>query len=172
MTNKDFFISTWQSEMQSTLNAIKALPPDTDKWIYKCDEKARSASDILGHMLPHAEVMTNATETFIADEHTKPHHFVNTEDTVAYFEKWANAAIEKLTAMDEATWNEKTIDFNVDGSTYYQMPMNKLCWMLMFDIIHHRGQLSTYYRHMGVRNPNIYGPTAEDIEAMMAAEKN
>ncbi len=45
-------------------------------------------------------------------------------------------------------------------------------WMFMFDIIHHRGQLSTYYRHMGVRNPQIYGPTAEDMEAMMAVRQN
>ena len=46
--------------------------------------------------------------------------------------------------------------------------MSAMYWMMMFDIIHHRGQLSTYYRQMGVRNPSIYGPTAEDIEPMMA----
>ena len=48
--------------------------------------------------------------------------------------------------------------------------MSNLFWTLMFDIIHHRGQLSTYYRTMGVRNPQIYGPTAEDMEAMLAGK--
>jgi uncharacterized damage-inducible protein DinB len=42
-------------------------------------------------------------------------------------------------------------------------------WGFLFDTVHHRGQLSTYYRQMGVRNPSIYGPTAETIEEMMAA---
>ena len=169
MTIKEFFILTWQGEMQTTLNAIKGLPDDTSKWVYKCNEKSRSTSDILGHILPHAEVMSNATETFIADEHSKPTQFSSKEDATAYFKKWATLAAEKLSAMDEKTWDEKIVDFQVDGNSFFKLPMTKFCWMILFDIIHHRGQLSTYYRQMGVRNPNIYGPTAEDIEAMMAA---
>ena len=38
----------------------------------------------------------------------------------------------------------------------------------MFDTVHHRGQLTTYYRPMGMPNPSIYGPTAETMEQMMA----
>jgi len=41
------------------------------------------------------------------------------------------------------------------------------CWMFMFDIIHHRGQLSTCYRPMEAVQPPIYGPTAEMVEEMM-----
>lgn len=48
--------------------------------------------------------------------------------------------------------------------------MSNMYWMFMFDIIHHHGQLSNYYRHMGVRNPQIYGPTAEYMEAMGATK--
>ncbi|MEP6948515.1 MAG: hypothetical protein ABI863_04550, partial [Ginsengibacter sp.] len=66
MTNKEFFIQNWQNEMKSTLSAINGLPSDVNKWTYKCDEKARCASAILGHMLPHAEAMCNLTETFIS----------------------------------------------------------------------------------------------------------
>jgi len=172
MTNKDFFVNTWQSEMKKTLAAVKGMPADTGKWSYKINEKARSAAAIVGHILPHAEVMSNATETFIADEHTTPLEFNSIEEAAAYWEKWAGSVIEKLNAMDESTWNEKIVDFRVDGKSFYQMPMSSLGWMMMFDIIHHRGQLTTYYRHMGVRNPSIYGPTAEDIEAMMAAQQN
>ena len=172
MTNKEFFIQTWQSEMQTTLNAIKGIPADKSKWNYRCHAKSRSTAEILSHMLRHAEVLSNATETFIADERTQYHQFGSVEDADAYFEKWASLATEKLQAMDDATWDEKIIDFQVDGASYYQFPMSRLGWMLVFDIVHHRGQLSTYYRQMGVRNPNIYGPTAEDVEAMMTAQSN
>jgi uncharacterized damage-inducible protein DinB len=46
--------------------------------------------------------------------------------------------------------------------------MRDMCWQLFFDVIHHRGQLSVYFRPMGIPNPSIYGPTAEMVEAMMA----
>jgi hypothetical protein len=51
MINKEFFIQTWQNEMQTTLNAIKGLPANKSKWDYKCNEKSRSAAGIIGHML-------------------------------------------------------------------------------------------------------------------------
>jgi uncharacterized damage-inducible protein DinB len=172
MTNKEFFIQTWQSEMKSTLNAIKGLPSDTGKWTYKCHEKARSAAELIGHMLPHAEVMAKATSSFIADEHRTPKKFTSVEEAAGYFEKWSDELIGKVSAMDEKTWNEQPVEFRVDGKKLYEFPMSATGWLLMKDIIHHRGQLSTYYRQMGVRNPSIYGPTAEDIEEMMAASKN
>ena len=62
------------------------------------------------------------------------------------------------------------VEFQLNGNKLFAYPMSAMFWMFMFDIIHHRGQLSTYYRHMGVRNPSIYGPTAEDMEEMMAAK--
>jgi hypothetical protein len=32
----------------------------------------------------------------------------------------------------------------------------------LFDIIHHRGQISTYLRAMGSTVPSIYGPSADE----------
>ena len=135
MTNKEFFVQTWRAEMKTTLNAIKSLPADNTKWNYRCHEKTRSAAELIGHILPHAEVMSNSTETGIADERTKPRQFSSAEDAAAYFEKWATSTAEKLEAMDDTAWDEKIIDFNVDGVTIYKLPIGKFCWMILFDII-------------------------------------
>ena len=35
-------------------------------------------------------------------------------------------------------------------------------WGFLFDIIHHRGQITTYLRAMGSTVPQIYGPTADE----------
>lgn len=168
MTNKDFFIQTWQAEMKRTLNAVTGLPGDMNKLSYKCDEKARSAADIIGHILPHAESLCNAADSFIAVEETGK-TYTSIEDAAAYFEKYATRLAEKLEAIDENTWEKQIVEFHLNGHLLFAYPMTNMYWMFMFDIIHHRGQLSTYYRHMGVRNPQIYGPTAEDME-MMAAQ--
>ena len=171
MTNKEFFIKMWKNEMAPTLSAIKGLPSDMSKLKYQHDEKGKKATELLSHFLGHAEVMNNAADTFIADEKTATTPFNTREEIAAYFEKNAASLIDKLSAVDDKTWNEKTISFCLDGRELFAYPMRDTFWMLMFDIIHHRGQLSTYYRQMGVRNPQIYGPTAEDIEAMNAGKK-
>ena len=168
MTNKEFFIQTWQAEMKRTLAAVKGLPADMSKLSYKCHEKARSAADIIGHILPHAESLCEATDSFVVAEHTGK-TFTSTDEAAAYFEKYATLLANKLEAVDDTTWDEKIVEFHINGNKLFAYPMTNIFWMFMFDIIHHRGQLSTYYRHMGVRNPSIYGPTAEDMEAMAAA---
>lgn len=168
MTNKEFFVQTWQAEMKRTAGAVRALPADMTKLDYKCDEKARSAADIIGHILPHAEALCNAANSFIVDEETgKTYNSI--EDAALFFEKYASQLVEKLNATDEITWNEQIFEFRLNGNKLFAYPMGTMFWTFMFDIIHHRGQLSTYYRHMGVRNPQIYGPTAEDMEAAAAA---
>ena len=171
MTNKEFFIQTWQSEMKSTLSAVKGLPTDMSKLSYQCDQKARTAEAILGHMLSHAEAINLATDSFIATE-IAGKTFKSIDEAAAYFEKNAQAVVEKLKKVDDKTWSDQIVEFHLDGNKLFEYPMMNMFWTIMFDMIHHRGQLSTYYRHMGVRNPQIYGPTAEDMEAMMAAAQN
>jgi uncharacterized damage-inducible protein DinB len=171
MTNKDFFMQTWQGEIKRTLSAVNGLPQDMSKLTYKCDDKARSAADLIGHLLPHAEALSNATKTFIASEGPSK-QFSSRDEAAQYFEKHANQLLENLKDIDEKTWEEQIVAFEINGNKLFEYPMSAMFWMFMFDIIHHRGQLSTYYRSMGVRNPSIYGPTAEDIEEMMAAASN
>jgi uncharacterized damage-inducible protein DinB len=167
MTNKEFFMQTWQGEMKRTLSAVKGLPQDMSKLDYKCNDKARSAADLIGHLLPHAEALSNATKTFVASEGPSK-KFNSKEEAAEYFEKHATQVLENLKDIDEKTWNDQIVAFEFNGNKLFEYPMSAMFWMFMFDIIHHRGQLSTYYRAMGVRNPSIYGPTAEDVEEMMA----
>jgi uncharacterized damage-inducible protein DinB len=168
MTNKEFFIQTWQNEMKPTLRAINGLPTDMSKLSYKCNEKARSAAEIIGHMLGHAEVLNDAVDSSIADEKSIHREFSTKQEAVAYFEENATSLVKKLHTISDNTWEDQIISFRLDGKELYTYPMINTFWTLLFDMIHHRGQLSTYYRNMGVRNPQIYGPTAEDMEAMLA----
>jgi uncharacterized damage-inducible protein DinB len=170
MTNKEFFIQTWLGEMPRTLSAINGLPPDMSKLSYQCNEKARSAAGLISHFLGHADVMNTSVESFVANEKSAVTEFASKEDAASYFEKNATSLVEKLKAIDDNKWETQIVDFQFDGNSLFAYPMSNTFWMLMFDIVHHRGQLSTYYRSMGVRNPSIYGPTAEDMEAMAAAQ--
>ena len=43
-----------------------------------------------------------------------------------------------------------------------QRPAAPLAWSFLFDIVHHRGQITTYLRPMGATVPQVYGPTADE----------
>ena len=43
-----------------------------------------------------------------------------------------------------------------------QRPASPLAWSFLFDIVHHRGQITTYLRPMGSTVPRIYGPSGDE----------
>lgn len=166
MTNKDFFSKNWHKEMKRTLVAIKALPTDIGLLEYKPEPKSRTAHQIIGHILPHAEALLNAIDT--GDILEVQHSFHSTEEAYNYFETNSLQLVEKLKGVSDEDWENRIISLTVGERKIYEGKMTDMFWVLLFDSVHHRGQLTTYYRAMGVRNPSIYGPTAEDAEERMA----
>ena len=43
-----------------------------------------------------------------------------------------------------------------------QRPASPMAWSFLFDIVHHRGQITTYLRPMGAKVPQIYGPSGDE----------
>jgi uncharacterized damage-inducible protein DinB len=169
MTTKEHFLKTWLSEAKTTTNALKALP--TEKLDYRPHPKTRSAKEIVDHIVPHTGEVMEALETgklnYVTDA-----SYPTVQDAINAHEA-AVAKLEKaVNAVDDKTWEEKIVPMLVHGKSVYELPMRDMCWSFLLDIIHHRGQLTTYYRPMGTRNPSIYGPTAETMEEQMAASNN
>jgi len=52
--------------------------------------------------------------------------------------------------------------FFVGPKTPGELSVAQICWFMLHDSIHHRGQLSTYLRLMGAPVPSIYGPSAAE----------
>jgi uncharacterized damage-inducible protein DinB len=59
---------------------------------------------------------------------------------------------------------------NLDGSVNFftgpkqmgKYSLEDFAWYMLFDHIHHRGQLSVYVRMAGGKVPSIYGPSADE----------
>ena len=43
-----------------------------------------------------------------------------------------------------------------------ERPASPMAWSFLFDIVHHRGQITTYLRPMGSKVPQIYGPSGDE----------
>ncbi len=88
--------------------------------------------------------------------------FTSLKQAVELYREAQQVLEGKLTALDDRTWDERPAKFLAGGHLIAEMPVSGLMWMLFFDSIHHRGQLSTYLRPMGGKVPSIYGPLADD----------
>ena len=64
--------------------------------------------------------------------------------------------VGRLKGLPAARW-DGTLEFF--GS---QRPASTMAWSFLFDIVHHRGQISTYLRPMGSTVPQIYGPSGDE----------
>ena len=54
------------------------------------------------------------------------------------------------------------VPFSFEGNVIMTETGIESAWTFLLDIIHHRGQLSTYLRAMGSTVPQIYGPSADE----------
>ena len=85
----------------------------------------------------------------------------NWRGAVDTYDRSHDAATRKLEAADTARWSGN-VPFTFQGQTVMNDPGAELAWGFLLDMIHHRGQLSTYLRPMGAKVPQIYGPSADE----------
>ena len=166
MHTKDYFIHLTKEELPATLACIRAVPSENDS--YTPNAKARSARRLVAHIIGHPADLIEAIETG-AIQHRNEMEFSDYESAATLYEADTNRLVELVKTVDENTWDEKMIDFYVGGRKLYARTLRDISYRHHSDVLHHRGQLSTYYRQMGVPNPVIYGATAETVEARRAA---
>lgn len=72
------------------------------------------------------------------------------------YEKQSSEMTKRWSALPVAKW-EGSLEFF--GST---RPASPMAWSFLFDLVHHRGQITTYLRPMGSTVPQIYGPSGDE----------
>ncbi len=78
------------------------------------------------------------------------------KDVVEAYETQSANMERRWKALPAERWNG-TIEFFGN-----ERPASAMAWSFLFDIVHHRGQISTYLRPMGSTVPQIYGPSADE----------
>jgi uncharacterized damage-inducible protein DinB len=78
------------------------------------------------------------------------------KEVVEAYERQSAAIADRWRALPAERWSGELEFF---GSSRPAAPM---AWSFLFDIVHHRGQITTYLRPMGSTVPQIYGPSADE----------
>jgi uncharacterized damage-inducible protein DinB len=175
MTNKEFFINTWQRESGVTTKAFRSLPNDIAKLNTKHHPKFRSPWEIVNHVAPHARELHQAVTEGKIDlvnegqfDLKGPNIFKDVETAAKSSEEYTAKLIDSLNNVDENTWMTKPVPVYWGTMKIMDSTLMQICWTLLLDTVHHRGQLTSYYRLVGAVQPDLYGPTAEMEDAMMS----
>ena len=157
MDQKALFIGFWEKEAAATRQVIARIPDGSE---YRPDPKSRTAREI-AWLITHEQVMLlDGLErgTLEWDDRPVPDTMKEIVDT---YDKLHTSASSRLRAIPDVHW-EQPVPFLFQGSEAWRSPGQEMAWGFLFDVIHHRGQLSTYLRPMGAKVPQIYGPSADE----------
>jgi len=158
MTNREFFLQRRLVEQQLFEQVFEAVRADKLDW--RPEPKARSARELMGHLIGHEQDLVELLERGEIN-HRMQVTFTDVNHAVELFRQANETAKAMLESLDDGAWEQKNGKFLIDGNTVYEIPRRDLGWLLWFDSIHHRGQLTTYLRPMGSKVPSIYGPSAD-----------
>ncbi len=155
--NKESYLTLKKREYPTTLKVLRSMPeahrdvkpgPKSKTaielaWIFVTEERLIQAllrNEKLGMGAPHP-----ATFAEIISDYETAH-----AETVAMVEEMSDEELDE------------TAPFFVGPKTPGDIPKIRLAWMLLLDMIHHRGQFSVYLRVADAKVPSIYGPSADE----------
>jgi uncharacterized damage-inducible protein DinB len=152
MSEQALFTSFWENEAETTRKVIARIPEGSD---YRPDPKSRTASEIAWQIACEEKMLIDALETGKAEWNPPPPP-ATIKELAAHYDTQSAEIVQRLKALPDARWNG-TMEF-FGG----QRPASPMAWSFLFDIVHHRGQITTYLRPMGSTVPQIYGPSADE----------
>jgi uncharacterized damage-inducible protein DinB len=158
MTNAEFFKERFEAEQAAFRKVLAAIP--SDQFAYRPHEGCTKAGDLAWQLANEQGDLVHLLET--KQTEYVPSQCPGSIDEV--LQKWDKATEEvrkKLAEADDAQWDEEA-KFLVGGEVVWKDSLRNLMWGFLFDMVHHRGQLSSYLRPMGAKVPAIYGPSGDE----------
>jgi uncharacterized damage-inducible protein DinB len=139
-------------ESNTTRKVLSRIPEGSD---YKPDPKSRTAQEIAWQIVCEEKMIIDALETGKA-EWAPPPAPTTMKEVLQAYEKQSPGIVKRWEALPAERWTGLLEFFG------RQRPASPMAWSFLFDIVHHRGQITTYLRPMGSTVPQVYGPSADE----------
>lgn len=152
MDEKSLFTKFWTNESKTTRKVLGKIPEGSD---YRPDLKSRTAQEIAWQIVCEEKMIIEALENGKAEWAPPPMPRTMKEVIDAYATQ-SEEITQRWKALPPERWDGKLEFFG------NERPASPMAWGFLFDIVHHRGQISTYLRPMGSTVPQIYGPSADE----------
>jgi uncharacterized damage-inducible protein DinB len=155
--HKAFFMKVWEKEAPATRKVLSRIPEGSD---YRPDPKSRPAREIAWLIVREEIALADGFEKGVF-EWTEVPAPATMREVLDMYDRHHDEATRRLHAVEAVRWEQK-VPFVYQGQEVMSEPGFENAWGFLLDMIHHRGQISTYLRPMGSTVPQIYGPSADE----------
>jgi uncharacterized damage-inducible protein DinB len=173
MAMNQALIPEFDHEMANTRKAIERVPDA--KWDWKPHAKSGTVGWYVNHLVLFpgwlAHMFTcESLDVAPGGKQIEQPKANNTKEALAIFDKGvADARATLAKATDEQLMQTWTLLAN--GQTFFSMPrVAAYRGMIMNHMIHHRGQLTVYFRLNDIAVPGLYGPSGDEVAAQAAGK--
>lgn len=140
---------------------VNAVPKDKIDYVHPDDPKGNSAIKVLagmgGSASTFAGLLKEGTVDFSAVDWAKFSSFDSARDALV---GGLRESIEVAKEISDDVWESKA-QMLMGEKVEWETEKPIMMMGLLMDLVHHRGQLSTYIRPMGGQVPSIYGPSGD-----------
>jgi uncharacterized damage-inducible protein DinB len=152
MDEKALFTKFWTNESRTTRTVLSRIPESSD---YRPDPKSRTAQEIAWQIVNEEKMIIEALEsgTMVWSPRPLP---ASMREVLQEYETQSDTIVARWQSLPDDRWNG-SLDFFGRAR-----PAAAMAWSFLFDIVHHRGQITTYLRPMGSTVPQVYGPSADE----------
>ena len=158
MNIPEFFVQRWEAEQPAFGRVLRAVPGD--KLDHSPHERSTRAGDLAWQLAIEQRVLSEMLDSgeirWPKDPRPK-----TIGQIVEAWDKSTEALRQRLRKLDESKYAGPAT-FIMEGAPPWNDTVGNMLWGFLFDMVHHRGQLSTYLRPMGGKVPAIYGPSGDD----------
>ena len=157
MDHKSLFLKYWDKEAAATRKVLSRIPEGSS---YRPDPKSRTAREIAWLMVQEEIALGEGLvkgQLEWADVSAPG----TMREVLAKYDEHHDRLTRQMHAMDASRW-EQPVPFMYQGQQVMNETAYDNAWGFLLDIVHHRGQLTTYLRPMGSTVPQVYGPSADE----------
>ena len=164
LSNREFFVQRWEQEYPAFVRVLKALP--ANRLNYRSHPRSRSAEELVALLVSAQQSciqLCQSRKSFYSGlRWQEPASFGTHHQMLSVYERDHDTLASQLRSLDDNGWNHQAWLIQGTEEILLKDTVGGLLWIALFDVVHHRGQLSTYIRPMGGKVPSIYGPSADD----------
>lgn len=158
MNLQEFFVQRWEAEQPAFGKVLRAMP--ADKLSYTPHARSTKAGDLAWQLAEEQRGLCDLLDKgeVVWEERPRP---ASAAEIVKAWDRATKEFRKRLGSLN-AKKAAGPAKFVMGGQAVWTDTVGAMLWGFLFDMIHHRGQLSTYLRPMGGKVPSIYGPSADD----------
>lgn len=163
MTLSQLFLAELEKETIATKKMLSRMPFDKQEW------RPHEKSMPLGRLCVHIAELPQWVSTTISQDDLdwlktpyNPFQSVDLDELLVHFDKISLKAKEDLASCTDEIM-QRPWTMRRGEQVFFTAPKHVVIRDMCFNhLVHHRGQLSVYFRLLDIALPPVYGPTADE----------